>query len=446
MVDKRQQILDLVKEYIIEKREAEKWTPGEDWVSYSGPIFDEKEYTAAIDSLLGEWLIFGKKGREFELEFAQHLGKKAGVLTNSGSSANLLAVSALKSKKWFNLKEGAKFITPVVCFPTTINPLIQNGFVPVFVDVTLPDLNLDLDQVEKILDEDPDIRGIMFAHVLGNPPDMDRLMFLVKKYNLIFIEDACDALGSYYDGKRLGSFGTISTCSFFPAHHMTMGEGGFVATDSTVKRMVLASYRDWGRACYCNTAKPGSVTSGTACGNRFQEWLPGMKTTTFDHRYVFDEIGYNLKPLDLAAAMGLEQIKKLPMLDASRRKNFNRLKEIFAPYEDHFHLPEPTYKADPCWFGFLLTLRDGSSVRRQEFVDFMESKKIQTRSYFTGLVLAHPGYIHLAKPYGILEKTFPVAAKVTHDSFFLGTFHGLSEEKLNYIDACVKEFFGRKLI
>ena len=222
---------------------------------------------------------------------------------------------------------------------------------------------------------------------------------------------------------------------------MTMGEGGFVATDSNVKRMVLASYRDWGRACYCNTAKPGSVTSGTACGNRFQKWLPGMNTTTFDHRYVFDEIGYNLKPLDLAASIGLEQIKKLPMLDEARRKNFKRLKEIFTPYEDHFHLPEPTYKADPCWFGFLLTVRDGSPIRRQEFVDFMESKKIQTRSYFTGLVLAHPGYIHLAKDYGILERTFPVAAKVTHDSFFLGTYLGLTTEKLDYIEECVKEFF-----
>jgi|TARA_Y100000310_G_scaffold266039_1_gene277326 CDP-6-deoxy-D-xylo-4-hexulose-3-dehydrase len=441
MVDKRQQILDLVKEYIIEKRQSERWTPGEDWISYSGPTFDDTEYVAAIDSLLSEWLIFGKKGREFELEFAQYLGKKAGVLTNSGSSANLLAVSALKSRKWLNLKSGTKFITPVVCFPTTINPLIQNGFVPVFVDVTLPDLNLDLDQVERLLEDDPEIRGIMFAHVLGNPPDMDRLMFLVKKYNLVFVEDACDALGSYYDGRLLGSFGTVSTCSFFPAHHMTMGEGGFVATDSNVKRMVLASYRDWGRACYCNTAKPGSVTSGTACGNRFQKWLPGMKTTTFDHRYVFDEIGYNLKPLDLAAAMGLEQIKKLPMLDEARRKNFKRLKEIFAPYEDFFHLPEPTFKADPCWFGFLLTIRDGASIRRQEFVDFMESKKIQTRSYFTGLVLAHPGYIHLAKDYGILERTFPVAAKVTHDSFFLGTYVGLTAEKLDYIEKCVKEFF-----
>ena len=265
MVDKRQQILDLVKEYIIEKRQSESWTPGEDWISYSGPTFDDKEYVAAIDSLLSEWLIFGKKGREFELEFAQHLGKKAGVLTNSGSSANLLAVSALKSRKWFNLKSGTKFITPVVCFPTTINPLIQNGFVPVFVDVTLPDLNLDLDQVERLLEDDPEIRGIMFAHVLGNPPDMDRLMYLIKRYDLIFVEDACDALGSYYDGQRLGSFGTVSTCSFFPAHHMTMGEGGFIATNSQKTRTILASVRDWGRACYCNSKKPGDVTGGTAC-------------------------------------------------------------------------------------------------------------------------------------------------------------------------------------
>lgn len=442
MSDKKQQILDLVKEYILEKRQSESWTPGEDWVSYSGPIFDENEYVAAFESLLTEWLIFGKKGREFELEFAQHLGKDAGILTNSGSSANLLAVSALKSRKWFNLKPGAKFITPVVCFPTTINPLIQNGFEPVFVDVTIPDLNLDLDQVERVLEEDPEIKGIMFAHVLGNPPDMDRLMFLVKKYDLIFVEDACDALGSYYDGKKLGSFGHMSTCSFFPAHHMTMGEGGFVATNNCKIRKTIASLRDWGRACYCNTAKPGSVIEGTACGNRFKNWLPGMPNTTYDHRYVFDEIGYNLKPIDLQAAMGIEQLKKLPELDTARRKNFKILSEIFAPYEQFLYMPKATEKADPCWFAYLLTVRPDAPFTRQDIINHLEGAKIQTRSYFAGNALAHPAYHHMAPEYGDLNKAFPVAGLVTTNSFFLGTFKGLTSEKLDYIKQVVDDFFG----
>ena len=381
-MDKKQQILDLVKEYIIEKRQNESWNPGEDWVSYSGPIMNEDEYVAAIDSLLDEWLIYGKTGRHFEQEFPQLLGKKHGILTNSGSSANLLMVSATKSRRFpKQLKDGDKIITPVVCFPTTINPIIQNNLVPVFVDVELPSLNLDLDKVEKLLQSDSKIRGIMFAHVLGNPPDMERLMRLVEKYDLVFLEDACDALGSFYDGKKLGSFGDLSTCSFFPAHHMTMGEGGFVATDNQRARTILASVRDWGRACYCNSMKPGNVTGGTACGMRFNNWLPGMKSAIYDHRYVFDEIGYNLKPLELQAAMGLEQIKKLPMLDTARRENWKRLRSIFEPYEDYFHMPVATEKADPCWFAFLLTIKDDAPFTRFNIVDYLESAKIQTRSW-----------------------------------------------------------------
>lgn len=211
---KKQDILDLVKAYIDDKRSNESWKEG-DWVEYSGPHYDSSEFVAAIDNLLDEWFIFGPKSRQFESEFPDHLGMKHGVLTNSGSSANLLMVAAAASKNLYNLPKGSKFITPVVCFPTTINPIIQHGFEPVFVDVELPSLNLNLDQVESILERDPDIKGIIFAHVLGNPPNMDRLMALVEKYSLIFLEDACDALGSYYDGKKLGSFGHISTCSFF---------------------------------------------------------------------------------------------------------------------------------------------------------------------------------------------------------------------------------------
>ena len=274
MSNKLDEILNLVKDYVNQKEKP--WTAGEDWVAYSGPVFDENEYVEAIKILLSGWLIFGENARKFEKRFPKFMGKKHGSLTNSGSSANLLAISALKSKKYHNLPKGSKFITPVVCFPTTVNPLIQNGFEPVFIDVTLPDINLDLDKMEEVLKKDPEIRGVVFAHTMGNPPDMDRFMSLVEEYNLIFIEDACDSLGGYYDGKKLGSFGEISTCSFFPAHHMTMGEGGFVATNNNKARKVIASIRDWGRACYCNTAKPGSVIDGTACGDRFNNWLDGM--------------------------------------------------------------------------------------------------------------------------------------------------------------------------
>jgi len=443
MNEKLNNILNLVEEYISEKQEKESWSAGEDWVSYSGPIFDTDEYTAAIKQLLSGWLIFGRQGRDFELEFPKHLGKNHGILTNSGSSANLLMIAAAKSRRFpKQLKDGDKIITPVVCFPTTINPLIQNNLVPVFVDVEFPSLNLDLDRVEKILEEDPSIKGIMFAHVLGNPPDMDRLMGLIEKYNLVFLEDACDALGSYYNDKKLGSFGEMSTCSFFPAHHMTMGEGGFVATNSLHTRTILASFRDWGRACYCNSIKPGNVTGGTACGMRFGNWLPGMPDgTIYDHRYVFDEIGYNLKPLDLQAAMGLEQVKKLPKLDSARRKNWKRLRTIFEPYEKYFHLPVATEKADPCWFAFLLTIKENAPFTRFDIVEHLEGAKIQTRSYFSGNILAHPGFIHMAKDYGDMNEVFPIAQLVTTNSFFLGTYVGLTEEKLDYIEEVVNSFF-----
>ena len=309
--------------------------------------------------------------------------------------------------------------------------------------VDLPSLNLNLDQVENLLEKDTknEIKAIAFAHVLGNPPDMQRLMHLVEKYSLVFLEDACDALGSTYDGRKLGSFGTISTCSFFPAHHMTMGEGGFVATDDPRLRRIISSFRDWGRACFCNTKKPGNVTSATACGNRFKNWLPGAPNTTYDHRYVFDEIGYNLKPLDLQAAMGLEQINKLEEMHDARKVNFDKLYNIFKPYEKFFHLPEATENADPSWFAFLLTIKEDAPFSRQEFVSHLENAKIQTRSYFSGNILYHPGYYHMAFQYGDLKERFPNAHLATYNSFFLGTFIGLTDEKINYIKNSVDIFF-----
>jgi len=435
----KKEILKAVRQYVdsVEK--------DDDWISYSGPNTDSKEIAAAVESLLDGWFIFGKKAREFEKSFAAHLGKQYGTFVNSGSSANLLAWAALASKNGYNLPAGAKVITPVVCFPTTLNPIIQNGFTPVFVDVTLPDLNLNLDEVEKLLaaDEKKEIRAITFAHVLGNPPDMHRLVELVWKYDLIFVEDACDALGSTYRDMKLGSYGHISTCSFFPAHHMTTLEGGYVATDNPKIQRCLTSLRDWGRECFCNANKPGNVTSGTACKNRFQRWLPGLPDVTYDHRYVFGEIGYNLKPLELQGAVGLEQLKKLPAMDAARRENFNRMFDVFQIHGKYFHMPKAMVGSDPCWFAFLLTVKDDAPFTREEFVAHLEKNKIQTRAYFSGNILAHPGYSHLAEGYD-MEKDFPVANMVTTNSFFLGTYIGLTDEKIMKIEEAVDSFFSTR--
>jgi CDP-4-dehydro-6-deoxyglucose reductase, E1 len=442
MDSKKQAILDAVADYIKEKRVSKTWIAGKDWVQYSGPWFNEDEFTAGVNTLLDEWFILGAKGREFEQKFAPLLGKKDGIVVNSGSSANLLMVALLKTIRGGSLPAGSKFITPVVCFPTTINPLIQNGYKPVFVDVTLPNLNIDLDQVEKLLEADTakEIKGLIFAHVLGNPPDMDRIMAIVKKYDLIFLEDTCDALGSTWDSKPLGSFGDISTCSFFPAHHMTMGEGGFVAINSAKKRMALASLRDWGRACYCNSAKPGNVTEGTACGCRFDSWFKGQEDIIFDHRYVFDEIGYNLKPTEMQAAMGLAQLDKLDEIHARRKHNFKRLYDIFSQYPDYFYLPTIHDKADVSWFGYLVTLKDNLHFTKAQFVDAMEAAKIQTRSYFTGNALFHPAYEDLAKEYVDPRNQFPIATKTTLDTFFLGVYPGITDEQMDYIANKVHDF------
>lgn len=445
MDSKKQAILDLVAEYIKEKKQNKTWVAGKDWVQYSGPWFNQDEFVNGVDTLLDEWFILGAKGREFEQKFAPYLGKKDGIVVNSGSSANLLMVSLLRTKRGGDLPKGSKFITPVVCFPTTINPLIQNGFVPVFVDVELPNLNLNLDQVEVALmnDKNKEIKGIIFAHVLGNPPDMDRLMDIVKRYDLIFLEDTCDALGSTWSGKPLGSFGDISTCSFFPAHHMTMGEGGFVAINSAKKRMALASLRDWGRACYCNSAKPGNVMTGTACGCRFDSWFKGQEDIIFDHRYVFEEIGYNLKPTEMQAAMGLAQLDKLEEMHARRKYNFKRLYNIFSKYSEYFYLPSMHEKADTSWFGYLVTLKDNVPFAKSDLIDHLEGAKIQTRSYFTGNALFHPAYEELAKEYTDPRNQFPVATKTTLDTFFLGVYPGITDEQLDYIEKVVDEFMSK---
>lgn len=435
----KDEILALVSRYIQEQQAAKKWTAGTDWVQYAGPLFDDSEYVSAVDTLLNGWLVLGQKGLNFEHKFPKLVDKQYGILTNSGSSSNLIMMSAVASKRLYNLQKGTKVITPIAGFPTTINPIFQLGFEPLFVDINLDTLNLNLEQVEQQAKKGA--RVITFAHVLGNPPNMQELMEIINKYNLILLEDCCDALGSYYDGKPLGSFGEFASCSFYPAHHITMGEGGFVACNTHLQETVARSFREWGRGCYCTGLKAGLLKNGT-CGNRFSNWLPSLPDEIFDHKYVYDEIGYNLKPIEVQAAMGLEQIKKLPDITARRKHNHRRLCEIFSKYEEHFIIPKATEKSDPSWFAFALTIKDGAPFKRKDIVNYLESNKIQTRPYFAGNIMLQPAYEGLMDASEVIDK-FPSARKVTTDTFFLGTSPVITDVQLDYIDHVVNEFASK---
>ena len=426
-----------IKELVELKLQSKKkeWIPGTDWVMYSGSLFDADEYIAGIDTLLDGWLALGENGIRFENKFSPRLGKQFGALTNSGSSANLLMVSSLASRKLFNLPKGSKIITPVAGFPTTINPILQNGYEPVFIDIELDTLNLNIEQLELAAKQGAS--ALIFAHVLANPPNMDEVMSIVKRYGLILLEDCCDALGSMYDGKPLGSFGELSSCSFYPAHHITMGEGGFVACKTKQQEVVIKSLREWGRGCYCS-GKASSCLPNGMCKRRFSNWLPLLPNEIMDHKYVYEEIGYNLKPLEMQASIGLIQLKKLDNIIEKRKYNFSRLYKIFEPYSDIFVLPKATQKSDPSWFAFPLTLKDTSKFTRIQFTMFLESNKIQTRNYFGGNILLQPAYKHLITTDPIT--TYPNATKATTNTFFLGTSPVIKDQHLDYIQKMVDTF------
>jgi len=434
------EILDQIKQYIEQKQANKTWTAGKDFVNYAGPHFNADEYVAAAETLLGGWLVMGDKSLKFEKEFPKQFGKLNGILTNSGSSSNLLMMAALTSKRGHNLPKGTKVLMPIAGFPTTLNPTLQMGFEPVFVDIELGTLNLDLDQVERVLKEQPDIRVITFAHVLGNPPNMDRLMALIKKHNLILLEDCCDALGSTYDGKPLGSFGEMASCSFYPAHHMTMGEGGYVACNSYEQEVILRSFREWGRGCYCVGPEANKLKCGS-CGKRFQEWIPAMPGEIFDHKYVYDEIGYNLKPIEIQGAMGLVQLEKLDEIHALRRRNYALLFDIYSKYEDFFYLPRPQAKADPSWFAFPLTIRENAPFKRADIVDYLEENLIQTRPYFAGNIMLQPAYNHIMDPQKAKDN-FPVATLTMTNTYFHGTSPVITPEQIEYIGKTVDGFMS----
>jgi CDP-4-dehydro-6-deoxyglucose reductase, E1 len=435
-----QEILKLIEDYITQKNSNRTWTAGKDWVQYAGPYFGTEEYVESVKSLLNGWLVLGEAGIRFEQKFPRLMDKQFGILTNSGSSSNLIMMSALTSRRGENLPKGTKVITPIAGFPTTINPIFQVGFEPVFVDIDLDTLNLNLDQVEERAKEG--CRVITFAHVLGNPPNMDRLMEIVERYNLILLEDCCDALGSTYRDKPLGGFGDFASCSFYPAHHITMGEGGFVSCRTKEQEIIARSFREWGRGCYCVGKKAGLLKNGT-CKNRFSNWLPALPNEIFDHKYVYDEIGYNLKPTDLQASMGLVQLTRLEEIIEKRKNNHQRLCKIFEKYSDYFIIPQKTEHSDPAWFAFALTIKDGSPFKRKDIVDYLEDNMIQTRPYFAGNIMLQPAYDGIMDHKEVIEN-YPNARKVTTDTFFLGTSPVITDEQLDYIEETVDKFFKER--
>lgn len=432
-------ILNGVADFIKDKNSKKTWVAGRDFVNYAGPYFDESEIVSAVSTLLDGWLVMGAKSVEFEKKFPKYFGKNFGILTNSGSSSNLLMMASLTSKRGYNLPKGTKVLMPIAGFPTTLNPTLQVGFEPVFVDIELDTLNLDLTHAEELIKQH-NIRVITFAHVLGNPPNMDRVMELVNKYDMILLEDCCDALGSTYNGKPLGTFGEMASCSFYPAHHMTMGEGGFVSCNTYEQEVLLRSFREWGRGCYCVGPEANKLKCGS-CGKRFNEWIPTMPGEIFDHKYVYDEIGYNLKPIELQGAMGLEQLKKLDDIHALRKRNYKLLFDIYSKYEDFFHLPRAQAKSDPSWFAFPLTIRKDAPFKRSDIVDYLEENLIQTRPYFAGNIMLQPAYSHIMDPQ-LAKENFPVATFTMTNTYFHGTSPVITPEQIAYIGEKVDGFMS----
>ncbi len=431
----REEILEKVRE-LYELRESKKtFVPGVTKVNYAGRVFDEKEMVAVVDSVLDFWLTLGVKGREFCEEFSKYLGMKHCLVTNSGSSSNLIAVTALCSPTIKNpMKPGDEVITTAMTFPTTLNPIIQNGLIPVFIDIEADTYNIDASKIESAITGKT--RAIVFAHTLGNPAEMDKIMQIAEKYNLYVVEDTCDALDSIYDGKLCGTYGHFSTNSFYAAHHMTMGEGGAVCTNSTELYRAALSIRDWGRACFCQT---GEANPNGACNNRFNFKFEGLPEG-YDHKYVYNNIGYNLKPLDPQCAMGLEQLKKLPEFTKRRKHNFAALYECFKNYEDKFVLPRALPKADPSWFAIPITVREDAGFTKNDFVTFLEKHNIETRMLFAGNILKQPGYKNIEhRVVGDLTNTDGVMNR----TFFLGVYPGLTDERLSYEIQIINKFFNR---
>jgi CDP-6-deoxy-D-xylo-4-hexulose-3-dehydrase len=426
----RQEILALTADYFREAFPQKEFEPGQSSVPVSGKVIDASDICSVVDSALDAWFTTGRFAEEFERRLARFVGVRSASLVNSGSSANLVALSALTSPKLGErrLKPGDEVITVAAGFPTTLNPIIQNRLVPVFLDVVLPTYEIDTSQLEVALS--PRTRAVMIAHTLGNVFDLDAIVAFVRKHDLWLIEDCCDALGSTWKGRPVGTFGDIATVSFYPAHHITMGEGGAVLTDKPNLQVLIESFRDWGRDCWCHTGKDNT------CGKRF-DWQLGTLPCGYDHKYTYSHIGYNLKTTDLQAALGLSQIQKLPAFVARRKENFRYLRSLLQPLEDVLLLPEATPGSDPAWFGFPIGVRQNAPFKREELTRELESKRIGTRLLFGGNLLRQPAYEGCEyRVIGNLENTDFVMNQV----FWIGVYPGLTQPMLDYVCNVMREF------
>jgi CDP-4-dehydro-6-deoxyglucose reductase, E1 len=425
----RSQILDLVGEYHDAAFGPGEFRPGESAIPFAGRVFDQREVVNLVDSSLEFWLTTGPWAEKFEKRFARLFGLRHALLVNSGSSANLVALSSLTSTKMGDrrLVPGDEVITVASGFPTTVNPIIQNGLVPVFVDVTIPTYNLDVSMLDAALSSRT--RAIMVAHTLGNPFDLDAVTAFAEKHDLFLVEDCCDALGSTYRGRQVGGFGDLASVSFYPAHHITMGEGGCVLTNKGRLKVQAESFRDWGRDCWC---APGQENT---CGKRFDHQL-GELPHGYDHKYVYSDIGYNLKLTDMQAAVGLAQLDKLDSFTAARRENFRRLHEGLADLQEWMILPEATANSEPSWFGFPVALREDCPVDRDHILRFMHERQVATRLLFAGNLLRQPAYLN-AEHRRIGE--LPVADQIMNDVFWVGVYPGLSEAQVDYMIECFHE-------
>ncbi len=430
----RQQILERVAEYYRQAHADREFAPRESRVHYAGRVYDERELVAAVGAILDFWLTAGPRTETFERRLAEFLGLRQTLTVNSGSSANLLTMAALRSSRLKRpVEPGDEVITAAMGFPTTTAPIVQNQLVPVFVDCQLGTYNLDTEQLERALSDRT--RAIFLAHMLGNPVDMEPLMDFAQTHDLYVIEDTCEALGSSYNGQLLGTFGDMATFSFYPSHHMTTGEGGAVATDHARLTRIVRSLRDWGRDCQCTHESPPEG----ACGHRFDWQIPGLEEP-YDHRYLYVEIGYNMKMTDVQAAIGLAQLEKLPGFVEARKRNFRDLYEALRPYEEFLLLPTWHERADPAWFAFPLTVRPGAPFSRRDLITFLEERNIETRLLLAGNLVRQPGFRNIRhRTVGEL----PNADRVLRSSFFVGVYPGLDDARIAYVLEAFADFFDR---
>jgi CDP-6-deoxy-D-xylo-4-hexulose-3-dehydrase len=424
------QILELTARYAELVHAPKPFVAGQSPAPVSGRVYGASDMQALVDSALEFWLTTGRYNDMFEKRLAKFLGVYHVLTCNSGSSANLLAATALTSHLHGDraLKPGDEVITCATGFPTTVNPLLQNGLVPIFVDVDIPTYNIRPDQIEAAVT--PKTRAIMVAHALGNPFDLDTVMAVAKKHNLFVVEDSCDALGATYNSKIVGTFGDIGTVSFYPAHHITMGEGGAVYTNGATMKRVLESIRDWGRDCWCN---PGADNT---CKKRFG-WQLGELPFGYDHKYTYSHLGYNLKITDMQAAVGYAQMDRLEDFIAKRRANFTHMKAGLKKHEDILILPEATPKSDPSWFGFPITMRDDAPFKRDDLLKYLNDKKIGTRLLFGGNLIRQP-YMK-GRNYRV-HGTLDASDKVMRDTFWLGVYPGLGDAAIDYIVDCITDY------